>query len=247
MTAEDLAAERPEKEGRDAIRTALRELRAAGYIQQRAKMGAGGRFSGKVTLVYDTPQRLDDDGRPENPPAGFPPAGKPSYKSSKGTNEVKTSKAAASRARDPASAAAGESQQQQKSSPTSKVRHVRPSGIVCWVDLARGLDDLPEAEIIEANATPAEIQDAVTEVEATGKSPVPGLVWASILRRRAALEIAARVKAREAVGPLAEAKRRQAERERREADPAARQAGLDAARKAAAELGFRAPAAGLEA
>ena len=239
MTAEDLAAERPGKEGRDAIRTALRELRAAGYIQQRAKMGAGGRFSGKVTLVYDTPQRLDDDGRPENPPAGFPPAGKPSYKSSKGTNEVKTSKAAASRARDPASAAAGESQQQQQRA-TRKARRVRSSGIVCWEE-----DDPQLAEAIEADATLGEVRAGVVAVEATGKDPVPDLVSRESQRVRRMREKAEQTKAREAAGPLAEERRRHEERARREADPVARRAGLDAMRKAAAELGFEGPDVGL--
>ena len=46
MSAEQLAAERPEREGRDAIRTALRELKEAGYIQRRATMGASGRLLG---------------------------------------------------------------------------------------------------------------------------------------------------------------------------------------------------------
>lgn len=244
MTAEDLAAERPGKEGRDAIRTALRELRAAGYIQQRAKMGAGGRFSGKETLVYDTPQRLDDDGRPENPPAGFPPADKPALKSSKSTSQVKPSKAEASHARDPASAAAGNSQQQ-KPNATSKVRHDLPNGVVCWVDPNSGLDDRPDATILAANASPDEVRAGVSAVEATGKDPVPGLVWREIRRQRAAREKAEQAKGREAAGPLAEARRRHEERVRRDADPAARQAGLDAARKAAAELGFEGPGVGL--
>lgn len=122
--------------------------------------------------------------------------------------------------------------------PARPMRLRRACGIVCWVNTARGLDDRPEAERVEANATPAEIEAAVAEVEATDKSPVPGTVWQSILRRRAALEIAARARAREAAAPLAEAKRRQAERERREADPAARQAGRAAREKAAKELGF---------
>jgi len=237
MSAEQLAAERPEHEGRDAIRTALRELKAAGYIQRRATMGASGRFTGWETLVYDTPQ-LMDNGKPENPPAGFPPAEKPALKSSKSTSLVKPSNAAASRARDPASAAAGESQQQQRAA--KKVRRVRPSGIVCWEQ-----DDPQLAEAIEADATLGEVRAAVVAVEATGKDPVPGLVSREIQRVRRVREKAEQTKAREAAGPLAEARRQREERERREADPVARQAGLDAMRKAASELGFEGPDVGL--
>lgn len=240
MTADDLVAERPDTKGRrDAIRTALRELRAAGYIHERAKKGAGGRFSGKETLVFDTPQSVGDDGKPENPPAGFPPAEKPALKSSKSTSLVKPLKAAASRARDPASAAAGELQQQQQRA-TRKVRRVRPSGIVCWEE-----DDPQFAEAIEADATLGEVRAGVVAVEATGKDPVPGLVSREIQRVRGMREKAEQTKAREAAGPLAEARRQHEERVLREADPVARQAGLDAMRKAAAELGFERPDVGL--
>ena len=238
MSAEQLAAERPEREGRDAIRTALRELKEAGYIQRRATMGASGRFTGWETLVYDTPQFMDD-GKPENPPAGFPPAEKPALKSSKSTSLVKPSDAAASRARDPASAAAGESQQQQQRA-AKKVRRVRPSGIVCWEQ-----DDPQLAEAIEADATLSEVRAAVVAVEATGKDPVPGLVSREIQRVRRVREKAEQTKAREAAGPLAEARRQSVQRALREADPVARQAGLNAMRKAAVELGFEGPDVGL--
>lgn len=179
-------------------------------------------------------------------------AGKPrASKCAKNPKHISTettgqrSQAEASRARGPASAAAGKSQQQQKPNATSKVRHDLPNGVVCWVDPNSGLDDRPDATILAANASPDEIRAGVTAVEATGKDPVPGLVWREIRRQRAAREKAEQAKAREAAGPLAEARRRHEERVRRDADPAARQAGLDAARKAAAELGFGGPGVGL--
>jgi hypothetical protein len=58
MTAEALSAEGSGCEGRDAIRTALRELRHAGYIERTAIKNDGGRFGGVVMYVYDTPKLL---------------------------------------------------------------------------------------------------------------------------------------------------------------------------------------------
>lgn len=60
MTAEQLAAER-KHEGRDAIRTALRELVAARYIVRRANRQPGGKFAGQTMYVYDTPIAAADE------------------------------------------------------------------------------------------------------------------------------------------------------------------------------------------
>ena len=82
MTAHELAAESP-GEGRQAILTALRELREAGYIVQTRRQGENGRWRTE-TVVYDTPQaatgvRLPDSGSTEvrSPDAGSPDAGGP--------------------------------------------------------------------------------------------------------------------------------------------------------------------------
>lgn len=82
MTAVELAGESP-REGRQAILTALRELREAGYIVQTRHQGEAGRWRTE-TVVYDTPQestgiRLPDPGSTEvrSPDAGWPNVGGP--------------------------------------------------------------------------------------------------------------------------------------------------------------------------
>lgn len=85
MTAEDLAREG--REGRDAIRAALRELKNAGYIVQHATTNAAGQFTGTDAYVYSTPQAGVRHREPENPLAGNPPAGLPTLKSSKSSKQ----------------------------------------------------------------------------------------------------------------------------------------------------------------
>ncbi|MHB1351728.1 MAG: hypothetical protein ACYCWA_00270 [Thiobacillus sp.] len=82
MTAHELAAESP-GEGRQAILTALRELRESGYIVQRRLQGEKGRWRTE-TYVYDTPQesaevRLPDSGSTgvRSPDVGGPDVGQP--------------------------------------------------------------------------------------------------------------------------------------------------------------------------
>lgn len=82
MAAHELAAESP-GEGRQAVLTALRELREAGYIVQRRLQGDRGQWRTE-TYVYDTPQestevRSPDSGSTEvrSPDAGGPDVGGP--------------------------------------------------------------------------------------------------------------------------------------------------------------------------
>jgi hypothetical protein len=65
IDAERMCAQR--KEGRDAIRTACKELVDAGYMVRERKQGPGGRWTTTIT-VYETPRRTED---------GFPGVGNP--------------------------------------------------------------------------------------------------------------------------------------------------------------------------
>lgn len=100
MTSEDLAAEG--REGRDAVRSALRELTIAGYLVKHPKLDGTRRFAGAEIWVYNTAQTAPGNGGPENPAPGNPAAGNPraenqAHKSRKSTN---TGKAAARRLAD---------------------------------------------------------------------------------------------------------------------------------------------------
>lgn len=170
MTAEDLAAQG--REGRDAIRAALQELRDARYLVAHALTNARGQFSGTEIYVYDKPVNgVGGDRTPEKPSAGFPPADKPPLKRSYNvTGEKSSSKHAADVKRSDAAA-------------VRKVRHQQESGLV-WYEP----DDSPiEVERIEATYAQAEIDSAIAEMPAS-KEPVPGVVERLILARRRAVE-----------------------------------------------------------
>ena len=61
-------------EGRDAIRTALRELRDAGYMVQARRQNSLGRWV-TDTLVYDTPQKPAGQAEDGKPAVGSPAVG----------------------------------------------------------------------------------------------------------------------------------------------------------------------------
>ncbi|HET7563172.1 MAG TPA: hypothetical protein VFJ87_12410 [Rhodanobacteraceae bacterium] len=168
MTAEDLAAQG--REGRDAIRAAIKELRAAGYLVARCIIDARGQFIGTDVYVYDMPvtNRGDDRG-PENPSAGFPPAQMPRLKSSGNIIEEKSSSMQCAGTDAPKIAAA----------IVRKTRHQRASGIV-WYEPD---DTLAEVDRIEETYSQAEIDAAIARVPAS-KEPVPGVVERLITTRR---------------------------------------------------------------
>lgn len=60
------------KEGKDAVRSALEELEAAGYIERRQTHAADGSFAGNEYIVYESPADV------RSPLSGFPSTDKPS-------------------------------------------------------------------------------------------------------------------------------------------------------------------------
>ena len=66
------------RESKDAIRTAIRELEQAGYIRRRQTTDSGGKFAGNEYTIYERPQE-PPSGKPssEKPSSGNPTTGKP--------------------------------------------------------------------------------------------------------------------------------------------------------------------------
>lgn len=88
------------QEGRDAVRTAMKELRGAGFVRQRKVQGERGRWI-TVVEVYDiaqpvlteaptpeNPSSVEESPTPENPTTGNPTTGRPTFGGSGG--EVST-------------------------------------------------------------------------------------------------------------------------------------------------------------
>lgn len=63
------------KESKDAIRSAVNELEAAGYIVRKQKTDDSGKFSGNEYVIYECPQ---NEPLLENPMTGNPPSDNPS-------------------------------------------------------------------------------------------------------------------------------------------------------------------------
>lgn len=212
---------------------ARRELEAAGYYRaQRIQAPGSGKWEWRH-VVYRDPHELPPAVKKSIPPKsmdGLSIYGSTADKRTT-TQRITTTRSSITHAHDSAVDAAASDQRRVQSQP--KVWQERPSGIVCWYP-----DDRVSAEVIEATTPPDVLAVAVVAIRAVGKDPVPGLVIRECQRARFVRDKAEKVKARETSGPLAEARQRRAERERREADPVARQAGLDAARQAAAKLGM---------
>lgn len=184
MTAEDLARGMG-REGRDAVRTALRELQEAGYIVRQANRKSDGTFRGQRMYVYDTPQQDSRNREPENPLAGNPsaenpPAGKAVLKSSRSktkvTTSIKVKAAAVVRKREHAAACDWKSEK----GPKFANPIVLHNGVESWYPL-----DLKDAEELTTDEPDADIRGAVPAVVARGQSPVAALVRREINRQRA--------------------------------------------------------------
>ena len=69
------------RESKDAIRSALNELEAAGYIRRRQTTAASGKFSSNEYIIYERPEEPEPlSGKPssENPTTEKPMTEKPS-------------------------------------------------------------------------------------------------------------------------------------------------------------------------
>lgn len=67
--------------GRDAIRSALKEMEEAGYLTRERAHGEGGKFCGNVYLIQEEsaiPQPLPENPATVEPSSGFPTSDKPS-------------------------------------------------------------------------------------------------------------------------------------------------------------------------
>lgn len=66
------------RESKDAIRTAIRELEQAGYIRRRQTTDRGGKFAGNEYTIYERPQEpLPGEPSSEKPSSGKPSSGNP--------------------------------------------------------------------------------------------------------------------------------------------------------------------------
>ena len=65
------------KEGKDAIRSALEELEAAGYIERRQTHAEDGSFSSNEYIVHEAPADIEHPPLSENPSTVYPSTGNP--------------------------------------------------------------------------------------------------------------------------------------------------------------------------
>lgn len=63
--------------GRDAIRGALKEMEAAGYLTRQRAHGEGGKFTGVVYTIRDTAEPLSGNPTTDNPTTDFPTSENP--------------------------------------------------------------------------------------------------------------------------------------------------------------------------
>lgn len=130
ITSADLGAGLA-REGREAIRTALRELEATGYLQRNKLHDVAGRWSTNL-VVHSTPCRAFAADQPTPKQRMSPPRPEKSPR----------------RPNDPPKVA--------RATEPRKIMRTRESGIVCWLD-----DDVQQAELIESTSTAVELAKAV--------------------------------------------------------------------------------------
>lgn len=189
------------REGRDALRAALRELCEAGYVEHRKTQDARGRWRTE-TWIYDTPTppetgfQAPASPTPENPTAGEPDVGASGLKSSRTSNKIRSSSMHA------ASAAAPVVQMSHK----LRRRHAS-TGLVYWYS-----DELAEiAHLVSQFGTEA-IQATAAAVACSGKDPLPRVVEKELQRQQRAIHDAVEQRRRNEVRQQAEVAKRDPDR-----------------------------------
>lgn len=157
IAADDLA-KGGGREGRTAIRSAIRELRAIGYVRQLKRQNTRGHWITE-RWVYDTPGADMTDDR--KPVVGEPTVGKRVARSTKSTTTLTTE---AARPRSPAA------------SPKKKRGDQEMiAGIETWTDADRTL----ARTLVDAHSETV-VQTAVLAVVARGDRPLPSSVMSEL-------------------------------------------------------------------
>lgn len=223
MTSLDLARERPDGEGRDAVRTALAELEGAGYLSRAWVRLTSGQCVTKMVVTDQqspVPEIPASAPTPEKPAPDFPTVGGSGVKSSKSNTRKNTTTT-------------------QSFLPELVWPHVLDEHTRVVVgDWLEGLDSSVQQQLLD------ELAGAMASVNQP-KRPIP---WLRALIARArrgefmpdlATGVEARRERRKAEA-VAERQRQQAraDREARQRDPVARAEGMERMRAAAAELGL---------
>lgn len=186
MDSEDLAC--AGREGRDAIRVALKELRCLGYMCTKRRQLPNGRWVTE-TFVYETPQP------PESTEDGFSGVGFPGVGLSGRKSRESTSRKSSSRAHAavPAAPVGKEQEPDKPTAPTAdsspaahhagrKRKRTHPeSGVTYWYD-----DEVAEIEALVQAHSLAAVRDAASDLRARGKDPLPSIVGAAMLARQRA-------------------------------------------------------------
>lgn len=209
------------REGRDALRAALRELCEAGYVEHRKTQDERGRWSTE-TWIYDTPPKTGFQApaspTPEIPSPGEPDVGASGLKSSKPNTNIKSSSMHAASAAAPT---------EKKQAEQKRRRHHTPSGLCYWYS-----DELEAIEALVGQYGLPAVQAVGTAIRERGEEPLQGKVAKELQRRaNAARKAAENVRSQQ----------KKAEDESKRNDPAAVARNRAAIEKCAQDLGLPIP------
>lgn len=213
------------REGRDALRTALRELCDAGYVEHRKTQDERGRWSTE-TWIYDMPPKpgfqVPVSPTPEIPASGEPDVGASGRKSSKPIRNIKSSSMHDAGATAPF---------EKKPVEQKRRRHHAPTGLVYWYS-----DELTEVEALVAEYGLQDVRAVAATILEQGYEPLPGVVARDLQRRRKAAR-----KAVDAAATAARKREEEAAAAAKRSDPAAQARNRTAMEKACRDRGVQPP------